>query len=52
MGALVSRLARADSRFDVVAEIDLEQGDDVSSGSLAGGVPVELIIDFSSDAGA
>ena len=52
MGALVSRLARADSRFDVVAEIDLEQGDDVLSGSLAGGVPVELIIDFSSDAGA
>ena len=52
VGALVSRLARADSRFDVVAEIDLEQGDDVSSGSLATSVPVELVIDFSSDAGA
>ena len=52
VGALVSRLARADSRFDVVAEIDLEQCDDFASGSVAATVPVQFGVDCSSDPAA
>jgi 4-hydroxy-tetrahydrodipicolinate reductase len=49
MGARICSLARDDSRFGLVAQIDQESNTDVARSTDA---PIDVVIDFSSDEGA